>query len=53
MTKILITGADGQLGSEFRCLQKIHAEYDFYFLGKQELDIKEEVSVRKFTRTQK
>lgn len=51
MTRILITGANGQLGSEFRCLQKKHAEYDFYFLGKQELDIKEEVSVRKFTRT--
>jgi dTDP-4-dehydrorhamnose reductase len=50
MTRVLITGANGQLGAEFRYLQKLYADYIFFFTDKKDLDITDEVSVRKFIR---
>jgi dTDP-4-dehydrorhamnose reductase len=37
--KILITGANGQLGNEFRVLAKQYPGYEFIFLTRQELQI--------------
>lgn len=37
--KILVTGANGQLGSELRELSVQHTQYQFTFLSKEELDI--------------
>ncbi len=37
--KILITGADGQLGSEFRALAEEFSEFDFIFTDINELDV--------------
>jgi dTDP-4-dehydrorhamnose reductase len=39
MTRILVTGANGQLGRSLRDLAGICAGLDFLFLGKSELDI--------------
>ena len=39
MEKILILGADGQLGSEFRYLSKWHSKFSFTFAGKNDIDI--------------
>ena len=36
---ILVTGANGQLGNEFRLLAKTSLEYSFLFVSKEELDI--------------
>ena len=37
--KILITGANGQLGSELKEISEQHTQYQFVFLSKDELDI--------------
>lgn len=37
--KILITGANGQLGNEFRMLESGYPGYEFIFLSRQELSI--------------
>lgn len=37
--RILVFGANGQLGQEFRFLSKVHDNFDFYFFGRNELDI--------------
>ncbi len=39
MQKILVIGANGQLGSEFRKLSVQHPHYQFIFLSKDDLDI--------------
>ena len=39
MTKILITGANGQLGSEIRALHVLYPQHQFLFTCKEELDI--------------
>lgn len=44
--KILITGANGQLGNEFRTLATRHPEHSFIFLSRQELSISDADSVR-------
>ena len=36
---ILITGADGQLGSEFKSLTREYPQYNFLFVNKDEFDI--------------
>ncbi len=36
---ILITGANGQLGREFRCLENAYPYYQFLFVSKEELPI--------------
>lgn len=38
-TKILVTGSNGQLGSELRLLSEIHPEINFSFTDFEELDI--------------
>ena len=39
MKKILITGANGQLGNEMRAQSLLHKEYEFLFTDVAELDI--------------
>lgn len=48
MAKILVTGADGQLGSEFRLLSRLQTEHEFYFADLEDLDITEAKSVLAF-----
>lgn len=44
--KILITGANGQLGNEFRTLAEKHPEHEFIFLTRNELSIADAGNVR-------
>lgn len=46
--KILITGAGGQVGSEFRELAEKYEEFDFIFTTRDELQIGDKTSVQKF-----
>lgn len=39
MKKILVTGANGQLGKELRVLSKFFSEYEFLFLSREDLPI--------------
>ena len=39
--KILVTGANGQLGTEFRELSSIYPQYEFLFLTKEDLSIED------------
>ena len=39
MKKILVTGANGQLGKELRVLSKSFSEYEFLFLSREDLPI--------------
>ncbi|MGL2988110.1 dTDP-4-dehydrorhamnose reductase [Flavobacterium sp. RSSA_27] len=39
MKKILVTGANGQLGSELRVLSKTYTQFDWVFTDYQELDL--------------
>jgi len=39
MKKILVTGANGQLGKELRVLSKYFSEYEFLFLSREDLPI--------------
>ncbi len=48
MSNILVTGANGQLGSELRDLEKKHSEYVFYFTDRRELDITNHIEVKEF-----
>ena len=48
MNNILVTGADGQLGSEIRELSKNHSDYSFIFTDKKNLDITKENEISKF-----
>jgi dTDP-4-dehydrorhamnose reductase len=45
---LLITGAGGQLGQEFRMLAASHTAFQFLFVTKQELDVTVESWVQKF-----
>ncbi len=45
---ILVTGANGQLGMEFRDLAKINSTYNFLFASKEELSITDELSLSKY-----
>jgi dTDP-4-dehydrorhamnose reductase len=45
---ILITGAQGQLGREFQALQESFPTYFFLFAGRNELQIADEDSVKKY-----
>jgi dTDP-4-dehydrorhamnose reductase len=45
--KILVTGANGQLGSELRELAPAYPQHEFLFLGKEDLDISEKKAVHK------
>ena len=48
MSKILITGANGQLGSEFRECAKNTVGFEFLFTDVAELDITDAAQVRAF-----
>ncbi|GAO41209.1 dTDP-4-dehydrorhamnose reductase [Flavihumibacter petaseus] len=46
MHTILVTGADGQLGSELQVIASLYPEYRFLFTGSSQLDITDEAAVR-------
>lgn len=46
--KILVTGANGQLGSELRLLAESLPQYEFFFTDKEELLIDNEIAVQQF-----
>lgn len=48
MRKILVTGANGQLGNELRVVSKFHSEADFVFVDVAELDITNAKAVQDF-----
>jgi dTDP-4-dehydrorhamnose reductase len=45
---ILVTGANGQVGSEFRVLSKSYPQYNFLFVTKDELPIDDVEAVQKY-----
>jgi len=45
---ILITGANGQVGSEFRVLAKAYPQYNFLFVAKDELSIDNAAAVKEY-----
>ncbi len=47
MANILVTGSNGQLGSEIRDLSHNYSD-KFFFTGKEELDINDEVKIKTF-----
>lgn len=53
MTKLLITGANGQLGSEIRKIAGQFAEFSFIFTDVNELDITDPVAVEKMLSEEK
>jgi dTDP-4-dehydrorhamnose reductase len=48
MTKILVTGANGQLGNELRSLEKAYPAFSFIFTDYEELDITNKTAVDTF-----
>ncbi|HEX6182051.1 MAG TPA: dTDP-4-dehydrorhamnose reductase, partial [Chitinophagaceae bacterium] len=51
--RILITGANGQLGNEFRMLESGFPGYEFIFLSRQDLSITDKDSVQNVFKTYK
>jgi dTDP-4-dehydrorhamnose reductase len=47
-TRILVTGANGQLGSEIRAISDNYPEFDYFFTTRQELDICDQNAVEEF-----
>ena len=47
MNNILITGGDGQLGSEIKSISSLYT-YQFFFTDRDDLDITDEISIEKF-----
>ncbi|NBL01034.1 MAG: NAD-dependent epimerase/dehydratase family protein, partial [Erysipelotrichia bacterium] len=47
MHRILVTGANGQVGSEIKGLS-VHYAYTFYFTCKENLDITNEIALKNF-----
>src|SRR3989337_3411210 len=45
---ILVTGADGQLGSELKVLSADYPSFEFTFLSRKDLSITDEVAVNEF-----
>ncbi len=50
MNNILITGCNGQLGSEMRLLSARHPQFKYFFTDVQELDITDEEAIRTFVK---
>ena len=48
MQNILITGANGQVGSEFRVLHNNYIHYNWFFSNKKELDITDKILLEKY-----
>ena len=51
MNNILVTGSNGQLGSELKVLSTNHKEYNFFFETRDTLDITNEKDIEKFIKT--
>ena len=51
--KILITGKNGQLGSEFRSISDQFSQFNFTFTGSEDLDITNAVAVKEFFKQNK
>lgn len=47
---ILVTGANGQLGMEFRDIEKNFSSYNFLFASREEISIEDEFSIKKYFR---
>ncbi len=47
-TKILVTGANGQLGNEIKLISRKHSDIHFYFTDVDELDITQIIHVENF-----
>ncbi|MCB0551801.1 MAG: dTDP-4-dehydrorhamnose reductase [Phaeodactylibacter sp.] len=45
---IVVTGANGQLGREFRELEQAYPGFRFTFTGREELDVTQELAIREF-----
>ena len=43
--KILVTGSNGQVGSELRCIATQFPQFDCHFVSKTELDITDNESI--------
>ena len=52
MYNILVTGANGQLGSEIRALEADYRDYDFYFTDIHNLDLTKHSAVKAFIEEQ-
>ena len=50
--RILITGANGQLGREFRELERAYPAFQFTFTGRAELDVTQKVAIKAFFEAQ-
>ena len=50
MNNILVTGSNGQLGSELRALSQTYPAYNFHFTSHQELDITNHTAVAAFVK---
>lgn len=48
LSTILVTGANGQLGSELKQLESKYSNFDFLFLDREDLDITDEAAVKFF-----
>ncbi|WP_299580282.1 dTDP-4-dehydrorhamnose reductase [uncultured Sunxiuqinia sp.] len=53
MKKILVTGADGQLGAAIKALAANYNEFEFLFTDIQELDLTNQAAVALFVETEK
>ncbi len=51
MNNILVTGSNGQLGSELKVLSTKYKEYNFFFETRDTLDITNEKDIEKFIKT--
>ncbi|WP_333804631.1 dTDP-4-dehydrorhamnose reductase [Sulfurospirillum sp.] len=50
MLNILVTGANGQVGSELKAISKTYP-YNFYFTDKANFDISDEITIKKYLET--
>ncbi len=48
MTTILVTGSNGQLGSELRVLSEQYTSYDFTFTDRRDIDLNDTVSIEHY-----
>lgn len=53
MKNILVTGANGQVGSELKALAAQYPDFNFDFVGREKLDITDEASVMAYFKTKK
>ncbi len=51
MNNILVTGAQGQLGSEIKALAHLYDEFNFFFTDKDDLDITDIDAIKTFVQT--